>query len=135
LGSALLPNGKSKSHDLDRACFSLRQRRLQSKLIGHRVLDDRALEEIQIVARVQTRGVAKRELPEILLGHEALFDQLECFRNHLREIGHVEMREVGAEHRPYSSAELATAEKLRLSAIAGSKKADRRATKSACETS
>jgi hypothetical protein len=99
------------------------------------LLDHRALEEVRIVSGVKTRGVRKRELPEILLGHEALFDQLERFRNHLPEIGHVEMGEVGAEDRPYSSAELATAEKLRLSAIAGSKKADRRATKSACETS
>jgi hypothetical protein len=32
------------------------------------------------------------------------------------------MREVEAEHRPYSSAELATAEKLRRRVIAGSKK-------------
>jgi hypothetical protein len=77
------------------------------------VLDNRALKEIQIVARVQTRGVAKREFPEILLGHKAFFDQLERFRHHLPEIGHVEMREVGAEHRPYSFAESATAEKLR----------------------
>ena len=92
-------------------------------------------EEVRIVARVQTRGIGKRELPEILLGDEAVFDQLERFRNHLPEIGHVEMREVGAEDRPYSSAESATAEKLRRRVTAGSKKADRRATKSACQRS
>ena len=67
--------------------------------MGHRLLNDRPLEKIRIVARVQARGVTKRKLPEVLLGHEALFDQLERFRNHLPEIGHVEMREVGAEHR------------------------------------
>ena len=52
-----------------------RQRRLQSKLIGHRLLDDGALEEVRVVARVQTRGVGERELAEILLRHEALLHQ------------------------------------------------------------
>ena len=72
----------------------------QSKLIGNRLLDDGALEEAWVVARVQTRGVGERELPEILLRHEALLHHLKRFRNHLPEIGHVEMREVGAEDRP-----------------------------------
>jgi hypothetical protein len=49
--------------------------------MGHRLFDDRTLEEVRIVSGVKTRGVRKRELPEILLGHEALFDQLERFRN------------------------------------------------------
>ena len=81
-----------------------RQRRLQSQLIGHRLLDDGVLEEVRVVARVQTRGVGERELPEILLRHEALLHQLEGFRNHLPEIGHVEMRKVGAEDRPQPDA-------------------------------
>ena len=75
------------------------QRRLQSKFIGHRLLDDGALEEVRVVARVQTRGVGERELAEIVLGHEALLDQLKGFRNHVREIGHIEMGKVGAENR------------------------------------
>src|SRR5678815_397576 len=76
------------------------QRFLQAKLVGHRLLDDGALEEVWVVARVQTRGVGKRELPEILLRHKALLHHLERFRNHLPKIGHVEMRKVGAEDRP-----------------------------------
>ena len=64
------------------------------------MLDDGAFEEVRVVARVQTRGVGERELPEILLRHEALLHHLERFGNHLFEIGHVEMREVGAEDRP-----------------------------------
>src|SRR5574341_1801751 len=53
--------------------------RLQSKLIGHGLLDERAFEEVWIVARVQAGGVGERELAEILLGHEALLHQLEGF--------------------------------------------------------
>ena len=50
------------------------------------------------------RGVGERELAEILLGDEALLHHLERFGNHLPEIGHVEMREVGAEDRPQPDA-------------------------------
>src|SRR5215469_9640969 len=80
------------------------QRPLQSKLIGHRLFDDGALKEVPVIARVQTRSVGKRELPEILLRYKALLDQLKCFGNHFFEIGHVEMREVGAEDGPKSDA-------------------------------
>jgi hypothetical protein len=41
---------------------------------------------------VQTRGVAKREFPD-LLGHDALFDQLERFRHDLPKIGYLEEHE------------------------------------------
>src|SRR4030095_12782366 len=77
---------------------------LQTKLVGHRVLDNGALEEIWIVARVQSRGVRERELAEILLRHVAFLDHLERFGNHFLEIAHVEMREVGAEYRPQPDA-------------------------------
>jgi len=46
--------------DAVRLGFRYWQRSLQSKLIGHRLLDDGALEEVWVVARVQTRGVGER---------------------------------------------------------------------------
>src|SRR5262245_50649723 len=78
---------------------SLAFHRLQAELIGHRPLDDSTLEEIRIAPRMQPRGVGERELPEILLGHVALLYHFERFGNHFLEIRHVEMREVGTEHR------------------------------------
>src|SRR5688572_21716871 len=71
----------------------------RAQLFGYGLLDDRALEEVRVVARVQARGIAESEFAEVLLLHVALLDRLECFRDHFPEIGHVEMREVGAEDR------------------------------------
>ena len=47
---------------------------------GRESVPEGALEEVRVVARVQARGIGERELPEILLRHEALLHHLERFR-------------------------------------------------------
>ena len=71
----------------------------QAKLFGHCLFDDRALEEVRVVARMQKCGVGERELAEILCGDEVLLHHLECLRNNFLEIGHIEMGEVRTEDR------------------------------------
>jgi hypothetical protein len=47
------------------------------QLIGDRLLDDGALEEARVVARVQHGGIGERELAEILFGDEIPSPHLE----------------------------------------------------------
>lgn len=48
----------------------------RAQFIGNRLLDDHALEEVRIVARVQHGGVGERELAKILFGDESLLNHL-----------------------------------------------------------
>jgi hypothetical protein len=68
------------------------------------LLDNGTLEEARVVACVQHCGIGERELAKILFGDESLLDHLERFGYHLAEIGHIEVREAGAKHRPQPKA-------------------------------
>jgi hypothetical protein len=46
----------------------------------------------------------ERELAKILFGDEALLNHLKRFGYDIRKVGHVKVREVGAEHRPQPKA-------------------------------
>ena len=72
--------------------------------LAHGVLAHRAREEVGVHPRVQAGRVEEHELAELALADHAVLDELVRLFDRLGHVGHVPVRDVGAEDRPQARA-------------------------------
>ena len=73
--------------------------------LGGLLLHDGADEEVGVHPAVQPNRVREREVAEVVVGHEPFVDGLVRLFEHLAHVFHVEVADVGAEHRVEPRAE------------------------------